>query len=105
MPQEVAGRAGVVELLHEARRRALALGRHRAGHGRDGGAVVLDRLQKVGHHGLAFAFQDAVDGALGVLQRSGAVKEALWPPTKTKAWGRISFAERARSTTSGTFAR
>jgi len=65
---EVARRPQLVEIVHEGGPRTFAVGGDRAGHLGDGAAVARDGLQQFDDARLALALEDAVDGALPVLQ-------------------------------------
>src|SRR5215467_4806997 len=67
--EQIASRDERVEVLDEAGGRPLAVQADDAGNLRDRSAVVLDRLEQLGHRGLALALEDAVDGAARVLEQ------------------------------------
>ena len=67
MPQQIASRCQVVETVHEVRRRTFAVCGHRAGHGSDGIAIMLDRRQERDDTGFAFALEHAIDGAFAMI--------------------------------------
>jgi len=68
MRQQIARRPQVIQIMHKARRRALAGHRHHTRNRLDTGPILLHRVQKRDDRGLALAFQDTIDRAGGVLQ-------------------------------------